>query len=104
LIPAAVFWALQDQGRSRKKVEESHKSKHVVYIPFKLMTIVLLPNRIELLLLLLLDCCSSMIRAAAAAGQLPDSRHKFMIFEYCTDDLVAVISAVPAADSSIIWH
>jgi hypothetical protein len=103
LIPAAVFWALQDQGRSWKKVEESHKSKHVVYIPFTLMTIVLLPNRIDLLLLLL-DCCSSMIRAAAAAGQLPDSRHKFMIFEYCTDDLVAVISAVPAADSSIIWH
>jgi len=103
LIPAAVFWALQDQGRSRKKVEESHKSKHVKYIPFKLMTIELLPNRIDLLLLLL-DCCSSMIRAAAAADLLPDRRHKFMIFEYCTDDLVAVISAVPAADSSIIWH
>jgi hypothetical protein len=101
LIPAAVFWALQDQGRSWKKVEESHKSKHVVYIPFKLVTIELLPNRIDLLLL---DCCSSMIRAAAAAGQLPDSRHKFMIFEYCTDDLVDVISAIPAATSSIIWH
>jgi hypothetical protein len=85
-------------------VEESHKSKHVEYIPFKLMTIELLPNRIDLLLLLLLDCCSSMIRAAAGADLLPDSRHKFMIFEYCTDDLVAVISAVPAADSSIIWH
>ncbi len=103
MIPAAVFWALQDQGRSWKKVEESHKSKHVVYIPFKLMTIVLLPNRIDLLLFLP-DCRSSMIRAAAAAGQLPNSRHKFMIFEYCTDDLVAAISAVPAADSSIIWH